>query len=76
MWRDNEKNSKNQALALQSLLYAKGYKGKDKNKLSLDGVFGENTEYALKSFEKANGLDKHGVSGVCERAKWSKLLGE
>lgn len=76
LWRDNKKNNKNQVLALQSLLYAKGYKGKDKKKLSLDGVFGENTEYALKSFEKANGLDKHGVNGVCERAKWSKILGE
>ncbi len=76
LWQGNKNNNKTQVLALQSLLFAKGYIGKDKKKLTLDGVFGENTEYALKSYEKANGLDKHGVNGVCERAKWSKLLGE
>ena len=76
LWRDNKNNNKAQVIALQSLLSAKGYKGKDKKKISLDGVFGENTEYALMSFEKAEGLDKHGVNGVCERAKWSALLGE
>ena len=76
IWKDSTKNKKEQVLTLQALLFAYGYKGKDGKKLSLDGVFGENTEHALKAFEKAKGLTEHGVCGVCERAKWSKLLGE
>lgn len=76
IWKGSSKNKKEQVLTLQALLYAYGYKGKDGKKLTLDGVFGDNTEYALKSFEKAKGLNKSGVSGVCERAKWSALLGE
>ncbi len=76
IWKDSDKNKKEQVIVLQALLFAFGYKGKDKKVLKLDGVFGENTEYALKTFEKAKGLDKHGVNGVCERAKWASLLGE
>ncbi len=76
IWKGSSKNKKEQVLALQALLLAYGYKGKDGKKLELDGVFGDNTEYALKAFEKARGLDKSGVTGVCERAKWSALLGE
>lgn len=76
IWKGSDKNKKEQVLALQALLLAYGYKGKDKKELTLDGVFGENTEYALKCFEKAKGLDKQGVNGVCERAKWAALLGE
>lgn len=76
IWKGSSKNKKEQVLTLQALLYAFGYKGKDGKKLTLDGVFGDNTEYALKSFEKAKGLNKSGVSGVCERAKWSALLNE
>ncbi len=66
-------NKPEQVLALQSLLRVKRYKGKDGKKLTLDGVFGDNTEYALINFEKENKLN---TNGVCERAKWSKLLGE
>ncbi|MBE6825036.1 MAG: CHAP domain-containing protein [Ruminococcaceae bacterium] len=76
IWKGSSKNKSDQVLTLQCLLYAKGYKGKDGKALALDGDFGVNTEYALKSFEKAKGLDKSGVSGVCERAKWALLLGE
>lgn len=76
IWKGSSKNKKEQVLTLQTLLLAYGYKGKDGKNLTLDGVFGDNTEHALKSFEKAKGLDKSGVSGVCERAKWSALLGE
>lgn len=76
IWRGSKKNKHAQVLTLQCLLYAKGYKGKDSKALALDGDFGVNTEYALKSFEKANGLNTHGVNGVCERAKWAALLSE
>ncbi len=73
IWKGASTNKPEQVLALQCLLRVKCYKGKDGKKLTLDGVFGDNTEYALKKFEKDNGL-KH--NGVCERAKWAILLGE
>lgn len=76
LWKGSSKNKKEQVLTLQALLLAYGYKGKGGKKLTLDGVFGDNTEYALKAFEKARGLNKSGVNGVCERAKWSALLNE
>lgn len=73
IWRDSKNNKPGQVLALQCLLFANGYKGKDGKVLSLDGDFGVNTEYALKCFEKAKGLNNN---GVCERAKWAALLSE
>lgn len=76
IWKNAATNKAGQVLALQCLLYAKGYKGADEKELELDGVFGTNTEYALKKYEKDTGLNKSGVNGVCERAKWAKLLSE
>lgn len=76
IWNGSTTNKPEQVKTLQYLLKAKGYKGADGKALTVDGIFGNNTEYALKQFEKDNGLDKSGVSGVCERAKWSKLLSE
>ncbi len=73
IWKGAITNKPEQVLALQCLLRVKCYKGKDGKKLTLDGVFGNNTEYALKKFEKDNGLNNN---GVCERAKWALLLGE
>lgn len=76
IWKGSKTNKPEQVLALQCLLRAKGYKGADGKALELDGVFGVNTEYALKVFEQDTDLNKSGVNGVCERAKWAKLLGE
>lgn len=61
------------ALTVQRLLYACGYKGKDGNVLKLDGDFGENSEYALKAYQKAQGLT---VDGDCGPLTWAKLLGK
>lgn len=73
IWKGASTNKPEQVMALQCLLRVKCYKGKDSKKLTLDGIFGDNTEYALKKFEKDNGLNNN---GVCERAKWALLLGE
>lgn len=44
----------------QRNLVALGYKGKTGLTLTVDGKYGENTAYALKSFQAANGLAAHG----------------
>ena len=56
---------------LQTLLNAKGYKGKDGKVLSVDGDFGSNTDYAVRAFQKAKGLS---VDGICGANTWNKLL--
>ena len=70
-------NTVGQVMTLQRILNelkeGKGYRGKDGEKLKLDGDFGENTEYALKEYQKVHGLTE---DGVCDREDWSKLLCE
>ena len=61
------------ALTVQRLLYAQGYKGADGEPLKLDGDFGTNSEFALKEFQRANGLT---VDGDCGPATWARLLGK
>lgn len=56
---------------LQTLLKAKGYKGENKKVLSIDGIFGANSEYAVKSFQKAKKLS---VDGVVGKNTWEKLI--
>lgn len=48
---------------LQESLDKKGYKGADNKKLICDGVFGKNTEFALKNFQKSEGLIADGIAG-------------
>ncbi len=55
--------------ALQILLAGRGHKG---NMHEPDGKFGPNTEGAVKSFQKAQGLDADGIVGP---NTWTKLLG-
>ena len=57
---------------MQTLLRGKGYKGRDKKVLTLDGEAGDNTIYALTSFQKKEKLT---VDGECGKNTWSKLLG-
>ncbi len=48
---------------LQTKLKSLGYKGADGTPLSVDGVFGKNTQYALENFQKAKGLTQDGIAG-------------
>lgn len=56
---------------LQRLLKAFGYKGKDKNVLTIDGDFGSNTEHSLRAYQGAKDLD---VDGICGKDSWNSLL--
>lgn len=56
---------------IQRLLKALGYKGKDGKALSIDGDFGGNTDYALRTYQKAKGLS---VDGICGKNSWNALL--
>jgi hypothetical protein len=54
---------------IQEKLNTLGYKGKKGKNLAVDGDFGANTNYALKAYQKANGLKADGVYGTAtERA--------
>lgn len=56
---------------LQRLLKSLGYKGSNKLALTTDGKFGGNTEYALRSYQKAKGLE---ADGICGKNSWEKIL--
>lgn len=55
---------------LQGLLDMMGYRGRNGDLLDIDGEFGSNTEYALKTYQKAAGL---APDGVCGKSTWNKL---
>ena len=61
-----------QVKTAQMLLKALGYKGKDQKALTIDGVFGVNTEYAVTAFQKKN---KAAVDGVVGAVTWKLLTG-
>ena len=48
---------------LQKRLKQLGYKGKNGKALSIDGIYGSNTEYAVKQFQKKNKLVVDGIVG-------------
>ena len=48
---------------LQKLLIKAGVSGKNKKPLSVDGDFGENTEYAVIQFQKLKNLKVDGLVG-------------
>lgn len=61
--------SKGDAVAtLQKHLAKLGYKGKNAKPLSIDGNFGESTEFAVIQFQKTNGLVDDGKVGDKTRA--------
>lgn len=62
-----------QVEALQALLKGYIYKDKDGNALSRDGIFGENTDFAVRNFQSCNGLNPDGIVGD---NTWAKLLGQ
>ena len=60
-----------QVQTLQHLLNAYGHKGKNGRQLVVDGDFGANTDYALRAFQKEEGL---AVDAACGQNTWTKLL--
>ena len=60
-------------LLLQEILVARGFKGRNSKVLDLDREAGDNTVYALKTYQKSrNGTLK--VDGVCGPATWKDLI--
>lgn len=66
------KGSKGEIVStVQRLLIALGFKGKDGKVLSVDGSFGGNTEFAVKSFQRARNVE---VDGYVGKDTWTELL--
>ena len=53
---------------IQSFLRHGGYTGLDGLKLQTDGIFGANTDYAVRHFQRNNGLAVDGIVGPMTRA--------
>lgn len=64
--------SKGSVKTVQRILKDVGYKGKDGKPLTVDGVYGANTIYAVKAFQKKQGLTQDGIVG---EDTWKPLLG-
>ncbi len=62
-----------QVKTIQILLNVKGYKGKNGKVLTVDGRLGENTAYAIATFQKAEKLDIKSPGTVGNKT-WSALL--
>ena len=56
---------------MQTILKGLGLKGKDKKVLTIDGDFGPNTGYALRSFQDTMGIQVDGIAGP---VTWARLL--
>lgn len=60
---------------IQRLLNARGYKGADGKALSVDGHLGQNTAYAIKTFQLSKGMQ--GINyGTVAAKTWAYLLTE
>ena len=60
----------NEVRTLQTKLKKLGFTGKNSEELTIDGIFGANTEYAVISFQKSKGLTTDGIAGS---KTWSAL---
>lgn len=65
-------NVSGQVRTVQRILNTCNYKGKDGKALTLDGVYGDNTEYAVIAYQKKHNLTADGVVGP---ATWKALTG-
>lgn len=68
----NYESPTGQTRTVQRILTTCSYKGKDGKTLALDGIFGENTEYAVIAYQKKHSLSADGVVGP---ATWKALTG-
>lgn len=59
---------------LQQCLNYLRFNGKDGKALAVDNDFGSNTDYALRAFQKTNGLVADGIYGSKSRKKMKELL--
>ena len=67
-----QKGSKgNDVKLLQRLLKSNGMKGKDRKALTIDGDAGTNTDYAIRQYQKKNGLTVDGCAGP---KTWKSIL--
>lgn len=67
-----QKGSKgNDVKLLQRLLKSNGMKGKDGKALTIDGDAGANTDYAIRQYQKKNGLTVDGCAGP---KTWKSIL--
>lgn len=61
----------NQVETLQILLNAFGFRDEDGELLDVDSIFGDKTDYAVKSYQEARGIEADGEVGF---QTWSRLL--
>lgn len=61
----------NDVKLLQMLLKSNGINGKDGKPLSIDGAAGTNTDYAIRKYQKDNGLSVDGCAGP---KTWKSIL--
>ena len=64
-------DNSSQVGTIQILLNAYGYRDADGDILEIDNDFGSRTDYAVRAFQRANGLQADGIVGV---NTWSALL--
>lgn len=69
MLREGNENS--QVGTLQTLLNSRGYLGEDGNPLDVDNIFGTNTDFAVREFQRDQGLSADGIVGF---NTWSRIL--
>lgn len=62
-----------QVKTVQRILYAMGYKGSNGKAVAVDGDYGENTAFAVKTFQKKRNLEADGIVG---EKTWGVLIGE
>lgn len=64
-------DNSSQVGTIQILLNAYGYRDSDGDILEIDNDFGSRTDYAVRAFQRANGLQADGIVGF---NTWSALL--